>query len=137
MELHAFDQALALTAQGPDRFLGHTSPAYWNMVGPFGGITAAVVLNAVMQHPARLGEPVTLTINYAAALIPGAFTVQARAARTNRSTQHWVIEVMQPDDMGQDRTVLTASTITAMRRETWGGSDMPFTSRASTHTFGS
>jgi hypothetical protein len=52
---HPFDQAIALTPQGADTFSGHTSPAYWNMIGPFGGISAAVALNAVMQHASRLG----------------------------------------------------------------------------------
>ena len=65
------------------------------MVGPFGGITAAQMLQAVLQHPQRLGDPVSLTVNFAAALADGPFTVQARPARTNRSTQHWVIEMLQ------------------------------------------
>jgi acyl-coenzyme A thioesterase PaaI-like protein len=65
------------------------------MVGPFGGITAAQALNAVLQHPQRLGEPVSLTVNFCAALADGPFTVTARPARTNRSTQHWVIEIQQ------------------------------------------
>ena len=125
MELHAFDQAVALTAQEPDSFLGDASRAYWNMVGPFGGISAAVVLNAVMQHPALLGEPVSLTVNYAAGLVQGPFAVTARAVRTNRSTQHWLIEVLQPDAFGQQQAMLTASAITALRRDTWSGSDMP------------
>ena len=122
---HPFDQAIALTHQGADTFAGHTSPAYWNMIGPFGGISAAVALNAVMQHSSRLGEPVSLTINYASALAQGVFTVSARAARTNRSTQHWIVEVFQPNTAGVQETVLTASAITAVRRDTWGVNDTP------------
>src|SRR5690554_6944597 len=53
---HALDQAIALSPAGDDTFIGHTSPAYANMVGLFGGIIAATLLNAVMKHPARLGE---------------------------------------------------------------------------------
>ena len=45
-------------------FVGHTSPAYANMVGPFGGISAAQMMNAVLLHPQRLGDPVSLTINF-------------------------------------------------------------------------
>ncbi len=37
---HAFDQALALDALGAGRYQAHTSNAYANMVGPFGGVTA-------------------------------------------------------------------------------------------------
>lgn len=124
-EMHPFDHAIALTGSGPDNFVGHTSPAYWNMVGPFGGISAAVVLNGVMQHSARLGEPVALTINYASGMAPGPFSVAARAARTNRSTQHWVIEVMQRDEAGRPQIVLTATVLTALRRRSWSGSDLP------------
>jgi acyl-coenzyme A thioesterase PaaI-like protein len=92
---HAFDQAIAWSYRADGSFAGHTSAAYANMVGPFGGISAAQMMNAVLLHPDRLGEPVSLTINFAAAWHHGPFTVQARAARTNRSTQHWIIEVLQ------------------------------------------
>lgn len=114
MAAHAFDTAIALQPLGEGRFAGATSPAYANMVGPFGGVTAATALNAVLQHPALLGEPVSLTVNYAAALADGPFEVIARAARTNRSTQHWVVEIVQAGG-----TVLTSTAVTAARRETW------------------
>ena len=55
MNEHEFDRAIALAAQPDGSFLGHTSPAYGNMVGPYGGITAAQALNAVLRHPGRLG----------------------------------------------------------------------------------
>ena len=118
MSGHVFDDAIALTQGSDGHWLGHTSPAYANMVGPFGGITAAQALNAVLLHPQRLGEPVSLTVNFAAALADGPFTVQARPARTNRSTQHWVIEVLQ-----QDQTILTGTAFTALRRDTWGADE--------------
>lgn len=114
MSDHVFDQAIALQAAGADTFSGQTSPAYGNMVGPFGGITAAQMLNAVWCHPARLGEPVAFTVNFAAAVADGPFTVVARPARTNRSTQHWTIELSQSGE-----TILTATAVTAVRRETF------------------
>ncbi len=122
---HPFDQAIALTALGPDSWSGHTSAGYWNMVGPFGGITAATVLHAVLQHAQCLGTPVALTVNYAAALQAGPFTVSARAVRTNRSTQHWTVEITQDDDDAQAGVVLTATVMTALRRDTWGVNDTP------------
>lgn len=122
---HPFDHAIDLQSQGGDIFLGHTSAAYWNMVGPFGGILAAIALKAVMQHSARLGVPVSLTVNYAAAMVQGPFEVQARAARTNRSTQHWIIEIRQDSDGNAAQTVLTATALTAVRRKTWGVSEIP------------
>ena len=117
MSVHAFDEAVALLPQREGVWQGHTSPAYGNMVGPFGGVTAAQALNAVMRHPQLLGEPVACTVNFAAALADGEFFVHAKPARTNRSTQHWVVEARQRDEV-----VLTATVFTALRRETWSSS---------------
>ena len=104
--MHPFDQAIELTALGPDRWRGSTSAAYWNMVGPFGGITAATVLRAVLQHPQCLGTPVALTVNYAAALKAGPFIVTARAARTNRSTQHYAASDYWPQRRVMERAAI-------------------------------
>ena len=117
MNPHAFDVAIALAPQGDGVWQGHTSPAYGNMIGPFGGATAAQALNAVLQHPQRLGEPVAFTVNFAAALADGPFFVHARPARTNRSTQHWTVEIRQGGEV-----MLTATVFTAVRRETWSSS---------------
>jgi acyl-CoA thioesterase len=125
MKQHAFDAALALQEIAPGRYAGQTSPAYWNMVGPFGGTTAATVLQAVMQHPQRLGAPLSLTVNYAGALSAGPFEVQLQPVRTNRSTQHWTVGILQNDAQGQPVVTTTATVVTALRRETWGLSDMP------------
>src|SRR5687767_6659654 len=100
MTTHSFDQALRLESVGGDSsgtWRGHTSPDYWNMVGPFGGTTAATALRAILLHPSLLGEPIALTVNYAAALAEGSFTVIAKPVRTNRSTQHWAVELSQAD----------------------------------------
>ena len=123
--LHSLDDALALTSSAPGLYTGRTTPAYWNMVGPFGGVTAATMLNAVMQHPERLGEPIALTVNYAGAVGEGAFQVQATPARTNRSTQHWTITITQADATGAEVVTTTATAVTAARRETWSQTDSP------------
>lgn len=128
MKSHPFDAAVSLTPVGEaasGRYSGASSPAYWNMVGPFGGTTAATALQAVMQHPQRLGEPIALTVNYAAALGPGPFTVQATPVRTNRSTQHWTVALSQADTSGAEGVVMTATALTAVRRQTWSVNDTP------------
>ena len=114
---HPFDTAIALAPgaiQGESQ--GQTSPAYANFIGPYGGITAAQAMNSVLADPRLLGEPIAFTINYAAALADGPFTARARPARTNRSTQHWIVELLQGDE-----TVATATALTAARRDTWSG----------------
>ena len=115
---HPFDQALTLEALGEGRFLGQTHPGYANMVGPFGGITAAQMLQAVMQHPDLLGEPTALNVNFCAAVADGPFEIHAQAVRTNRSTQHWWVSMSQGDDV-----VITATAVTAKRRATLRAQD--------------
>ncbi|WP_298430889.1 thioesterase family protein [Ottowia sp.] len=122
---HSLDAALVLASTTAGQYTGHTSPAYWNMVGPFGGVTAATLLQAVMQHPERLGEPLSLTVNYAGALAEGPFTLQATPVRTNRSTQHWTISILQPGADGAPVVTTTATAVTAARRETWSAADTP------------
>src|SRR5215207_10017184 len=127
MSTHPLDKALALAHSDirAGLFTGETSADYWNMVGPFGGTTAAVMLQSVLRHPDLLGAPVALTVNYAAALEAGPFDVQAVPARTNRSTQHWTMQMSQTAGEGTPQAVTTATAVTALRRETWGVSDVP------------
>jgi acyl-CoA thioesterase len=118
---HPFDAATALEPLGDGRWRGRTSPAYANMVGPFGGITAAVALAAVWRHPARQGEPIALTVNYAGPLADGDFELHAEPVRTNRSTQHWLVQLRQ-----DGQVALTASAVCASRRETWSAVEAGF-----------
>jgi acyl-CoA thioesterase len=118
MSTHPFDAAVALNATGENCWQGRTSPDYANFIGPYGGIIAAQALNAVMLHPQRLGEPIAFTVNFAAAIADGTFEARARPARTNRSTQHWIVELLQ-----DGQAVTTATVMTAIRRDTWNGDE--------------
>ncbi len=118
---HVFDAAIALAPDGDGAYTGRTHPAYANMVGPFGGTIGATLLNAIVSHPARLGEPVSLTVHYAAPIADGGFTVQARAVRTNRTTQHWLVELAQGGEIAA-----FATAITGLRRNTWNATDAVF-----------
>lgn len=119
--LHPLDQAVTLQQREEDLYRGRITPAYANMVGPFGGTIAATVLNAVLGHPKRLGEPVALTVNYAGPIADAEFDVRVRPVRTNRSTQHWLIELVQNGE-----TAILASAMTAERRETWSDQELKF-----------
>jgi acyl-coenzyme A thioesterase PaaI-like protein len=129
---YLLDQALALRGES-GLFEGHTHAAWANMVGPYGGITAALMVQAVVQSQC-LGEPVSLTINYAAALKDGPYRIRARAARTNRATQHWVLELTQHLD-GADAVMATATVVTAARREVWRRQDLALPPVAAPETF--
>jgi acyl-CoA thioesterase len=110
---HPFDAGVALEPAG-GVLRARTHPAWRNFIGPFGGITAAQALNGVLKHPALVGDPVALTVNFAAAIDDGEFDVVATPARTNRSTQHWIITLEQKGEV-----VATATALTAIRRDTW------------------
>jgi acyl-CoA thioesterase len=115
---HPFDEALELDAIGAGVSRGRTHPEWANMVGPFGGITAAVMLRAVEAHPERIGDPLALTVNYAAPVADGDFDVTVRAARTNRTNQHWIVELSQDDVVKT-----TATAIFALGRESWADTE--------------
>ncbi len=70
---HPFDAAVGLTPLTAGLSTGETNPAYNNMVGPFGGVTAATLLESVLKHPPeRLGDPLSLTVNFAGPITEGA-----------------------------------------------------------------
>lgn len=117
--LHVFDDAIALQPVDTNQFAARTTKPYMNMVGPFGGITAAALLNAVLQHPERIGEPVAMTVNFAAAIEPGEFIIEAIPVRTNRSTQHWTLLVRQGDNVTTSGTVFCG-----IRRDSWSEQEL-------------
>lgn len=111
---HPFDEALLLEFEGEGRYSGAISQAYWNIAGPYGGIVAAVLLQAVLRHPAMRGRPVAQTANFCAAITPDPIALEARLVRDGRSTQHWLVELVQ-----NSAIAATASIVTGPSRETW------------------
>jgi acyl-CoA thioesterase len=121
---HPLDQALVLEAgEQPGHWRGSTHPFYRNMVGPYGGVTAAQMLQSVMLDERRIGDPMSLTLHYAAPVADGDFQIQTDVKRSNRSTQHWAIEMVQQQGDGTV-VVMTGMLISALRRETWGLQEM-------------
>lgn len=134
MAPHVFDEALALQVQADGSYVGSTHAAWWNMVGPFGGISAATVVHAMQQHPQCVGAPAALTVNYVAPLTAGAFRLVLGIARTNRSSQHWTLEVTQTQADGSSVPVITGTALSAMRRDTFNGVDVDFAHAAPPHS---
>lgn len=125
--MHPLDKAIELSEISPGCYQAATSSDYANAVGPFGGVTAALLLNAALQHPDRLGEPISQTVHFAAPVSDGEITVEASAVRTNRSTQHWLMQLSQEGQM-----VAMATAVFAVRRKTWSGTDAVFPAHAPT-----
>lgn len=99
MSDHPFDRAVALERLSDDVSRGTSSDAYWNMIGPFGGVLAAALFRAAWDDPRRQGDPVALTVNFCAALAKGEYEIHARPVRTSRSTQHWTMELVQAGEV--------------------------------------
>lgn len=116
---HVFDEALLLEPTStPGLLTGATHPAWANMVGPFGGITAAVLTRAIETHPEVLGDPLALTVNYAAPIVDGPFELALNPVRTNRTNQHWIVELRQD---GETKT--TATAVFGVHRDTWADTE--------------
>jgi acyl-CoA thioesterase len=108
---HPFDIATHIERIGSRR-RGCTSDAYWAFVGPFGGVTSATLLRAVLKDEACAGDPLALTVNFCAAISRGNFDIELVQSRANRSTQHWSIVLSQ----AQDGVAATATAVFAVRR---------------------
>ena len=122
--VHPLDMALRLTPEHDGSLSAQAPAAYWNMVGPYGGITAAQMLQAVLQHPALLGEPVSITVNFAGPVAEGGLRIEAVPVRTNRSTQHWTVHMGQRNPDGAYEVCTTATVITAVRRDTFSAEEV-------------
>ena len=118
---HLFDDATRVSA-GDSRWRGQTSDDYWAFVGPFGGATAATILRALIDHPQRAGDPLALTVNFCAPIAQGAFDLDVRLVKANRSTQHWSVELSQ--DGAEVATLATA--VFAEPRPSWSHQQAQF-----------
>jgi acyl-CoA thioesterase len=118
---HVFDDATRVTA-GDSCWQGQTSQDYWAFVGPFGGVTAATMLRALIEHPQRSGDPLSFTVNFCAPVAQGTFDLDIRLVKANRSTQHWSIEMTQ----GGGEVATLATAVFAERRPSWSHQPAPF-----------
>jgi len=117
---HVFDKATRVSA-GDSQWSGHTSEDYWAFIGPFGGITAATMLRAIVEHSQREGDPLALTVNYCAPIAAGSFDLDVRLIKANRSTQHWSVELTQQGG----ETAAFATAVFAVRRLSWSHRPAP------------
>lgn len=117
---HVFDKATRVSA-GDSQWSGHTSEDYWAFIGPFGGITAATMLRAIVEHSQREGDPLALTVNYCAPIAAGPFDLDVRLIKANRSTQHWSVELTQQGG----ETAAFATAVFAVRRPSWSHRPAP------------
>lgn len=119
-----FDEAITSSLDG-NVATAQTHPKYANMVGPFGGITAATVAHAIGTHPQAQGRIAALTVNFIAPLRDGAYTLDLTCVQTNNSNQHWTVTGQQ-GEAGTTTSPLTATALLVTERGQLRSSEVPF-----------
>ncbi len=129
MSTHPLDAALALQATAEGGYIGNLKGDYANMIGPFGGIIAAVMLKAVLSQASCQGTPVAMTVNFASPPRDDDFSIAVKLSRATRSTQHWSLELSQ-----HDQITTTANVVMAVRAPTWSACELSMPALAPAHT---
>ncbi len=112
-----FDDSLDFAPTGQGEYAGATSDGYWNLIGPFGGWIAALLLRAMAREALAGAAPLSLSTNFVAAMSPGPYQLSTRRMRRNRSTDFWFAELTQTQDSGGAlQHCAHASSVFAVRR---------------------
>lgn len=122
---HPLDQTLKLTSasanqDGNQTFKGQILPAYGNMIGPYGGVIAAILLKALLQNEKHKGDPLSMTINFAAPLDNNEIEIATQLVRDNKSSQHWNLTLSQ-----NGQIAVTASAVFSLQRQSWADQELP------------
>lgn len=105
------DDSLRLTRQSDAIFTAQTDQKYWNLIGPYGGWIAALLMKAVLEDNDLNGfEPVALTVDFMKAPAEGAVVVKRSCDRAGRTTSFWRADIETPDGKPCARAMLTLAT---------------------------
>ncbi len=114
------EATLALQPAGEALWRGVAPPDYEAMNGMFGGWTAALLLNAVLQDPASegAGSASSLTMHYISAVpVRASLLLRTQRLGGGRSLSHWRVDLMVE---GSSDVIATAAVVLANRRDTDG-----------------
>lgn len=89
------------------------------MVGPFGGSVAATLLRAALEYQERLGDPLSVTVNFTGPIGSGRFDITARLVRGGKSTQHWYLELVKEGEVCANATAVFVT-----ERQTWESTEI-------------
>ncbi|MEX3010022.1 acyl-CoA thioesterase [Hoeflea sp. TYP-13] len=118
------DETLGLESRGDNVFASHTDKKYWNLIGPYGGWIAALMLKTVLHDlEDKRFEPVAFTVDYMKAPAEGELILKRACDRAGRTAAFWRVELQMPDGTPCARAALTL----APHRETlvFSQTDMP------------
>ncbi|WP_394692473.1 acyl-CoA thioesterase [Hyphobacterium sp.] len=125
---HSFDDAIALTelerTGQRGRFSGTVTDAYQNMIGPFGGVSAAMLAEGMAKASRDGLELVSITTDFMTGMTEGPFDLSAICHRAGKSTEFWAASIKQADSASP---ALRATGVFSQRRETleWTEGEMP------------
>src|ERR1700722_12378278 len=112
------ETALKLDGAGDGQWRGRADPIYEAANGMYGGMSAALLLKAVLSEAEVLGSPSALTVNFVRAVTPGSdIAIRTRLLGASRSIQHWTAELAIA---GSSDVCVIASVVTTTRRDTDG-----------------
>lgn len=112
---HKLENALRLEPVEQGLFRATASVDYEANTGMFGGLTACLLLNAVLQDERVQGTPSALTVNYVKRITPGnELHLRTTPIGGGRSISHWRAEIYELDG---NEVLAYASVIMAQRRE--------------------
>ncbi|MBL6853266.1 MAG: thioesterase family protein, partial [Alphaproteobacteria bacterium] len=89
------DAAMPLTPAGPHRWTTVAGPEWSNPGGGlWGGYAIGLSIRVLDAEPTAIGEALSLTLTYAAALPSGPIDIRARCLRQGRSIGVWEVELL-------------------------------------------
>ncbi len=119
--MNEFDESIALSPATPREWTGRADPRREANTGMFGGWTSALLLKAVLSDAVDAGSPVSLSLNFINAVLPGsALTVRTRPLGGSRALVTWQAELLAEGAAGP---AAIATVVLAKRRESFGFTD--------------
>ena len=117
--MHLFDQSTALKRTSGDapevRFEGMASAHFKNMIGPYGGWSAAVLAKSLIEAAGPEMELVSITTDFLAGAREGPVTLDVVCDRGGKNTQFWNASLTAKGDKGPSNKAMG---ILSRRRET-------------------
>lgn len=102
------DDTLGIERVSDDVFRCNTDQRYWNLIGPYGGWIAALMIKAVIHDRAdERFEPVAFTIDFMKAPAEGEVIVKRGCDRAGRTAAFWRVVLELPDGTPCARAMVT------------------------------
>lgn len=128
-----FDESIALQRRGANEWIAMADPRREAINGMYGGWTATILINAVLQDAVDCGSASTLTVHFLKPIPPESrLLIRTRNLSTSRSLSVWQagIEVLKPEqpldgeEVESQNAAAIATVVLARRRESFGFTDM-------------